>query len=76
MPYFLILLMVVLVVTGRFVFASDAKTRTKAMVALVCLASVAVPYAMPRWHLVSVLAQVLLVIILVFYSKFHGKRRE
>lgn len=72
MPYFLILLMAVLAITGRFVIASDASPRAKAIVAFTCVASIALPYALPQWHLVSVLVQVILVIGLVFHSKVHG----
>ena len=69
MPYSLILLVVVLAMSGRFVLASDASTRAKSMVAFVCVASIALPYALPQWQLFSLLVQVFLVIVLVLHSK-------
>ena len=72
MPYGLILLVVVLVISGRFVLASDAPGRAKVIVAFVCLASIALPYALPQWQLAGLLGQVFLVIALVLHSKVRG----
>jgi hypothetical protein len=69
MPYSLILLVVVLAISGRFVLASDASTQAKSMVALVCAASIALPYALPQWQLLGLLVQVFLVIALVLHAK-------
>ena len=72
MPYPLISLLVVLAVTGRFVITSDASIRAKALIAFACVATIALPHALPRWQLVSILAQVFLVIALVLYSKVRS----
>lgn len=72
MPYGLILLVVVLVISGRFVLVSNASGRTKVIVALVCVASITVPYALPKWQLAGLLGQVFLVIALVLHSKVKG----
>ena len=72
MPYGLILLVVVLVISGRFVLASDASARAKVIVAFVCVASIALPYALPPWQLAGLLGQVFLVIALVLHSKVKG----
>ena len=72
MPYGLILLVVVVAVAGQFVFASNASTPAKALVAIIAVASIALPYAIPHWSLATLLAQVVLVIILLLYAKFHG----
>jgi hypothetical protein len=69
MPYSLILLVVVLAISGRFVLASDASTQAKSMVALVCAASIALPHALPQWQLFSLLVQVFLVIALLLHAK-------
>lgn len=69
MPYALIATVVVLAIAGRFVIASNASRRAKAFVALVCLASIALPYVVPQWQLGCLLIQVLLVIALVMHAK-------
>lgn len=73
MPYSLILLVVVLAVAGHFVCASDASTPAKALVAIAAMASIALPYAHPQWGLATLLAQVVFVIVLLLYAKFHGQ---
>ena len=72
MPYGLILLIVLVLVTGRFVIASGASTRAKSVVAIACVSSIVAPLVLPQWHLVSLLTQVMLVIGLVLHSKVHG----
>ena len=72
MPYGLILLLVVLVISGRFVLASDTSGRAKVIVAFVCAASIALSYALPPWQLAGLLGQVFLVIALVLHSKIKG----
>ena len=72
MTYGLILLLVVLVVSGRLVLASHAPRRAKVIVALVCIASIAMPYVLPQWQLVGALGQALLVTALVLHSKVKG----
>ena len=74
MPYGLILLVVVLAVSGRFVLSSNASARAKAVVAFVCVASIALSYALPPWQLAGLLGQVFLVIALVLHSLvLHSK---
>lgn len=72
MPYGLIMLVVVVATAGRFIVASDASIRSKSLVAFVCATSILLPLALPQWHLASLLAQVVLVIVLVLHSKVHG----
>ena len=72
MPYGLILLVVVVAVAGQFVFASGASLPAKALVAIASLASIALPYAFPQTGLAALLFQVVLVIALLLYAKFHG----
>ena len=71
MPYPLIALLVVLAVTGRFVITSDVSIRAKALIVFACVATIALPHALPRWQLASILAQVFLVIALLLHSKVH-----
>ena len=72
MPYGLILLLVVVAVAGQFVFASDGSTPAKALVAIIAVASIALPYALPQWSLTMLLAQVALVIVLLLHAKVRG----
>lgn len=72
MPYSWILLVVVAVVASQFVLASDASPPAKALVAIASVATIALPYLVPRWDLVCLLAQVILVIGLVLHAKFRG----
>ena len=72
MPYSLILLVIVVAVAVHFVFASNASTPAKTCVAIISLASIALPYAVPTWSLACLLAQVVLVIVLLLYATFHG----
>ncbi|MFZ2236553.1 MAG: hypothetical protein WBP11_13810 [Dokdonella sp.] len=72
MPYDLILLVVVAVIAGQFVLASDASTPAKAFVAIASVTTVALPYLVPRWDLACLLAQVVLVIVLLLHAKFRG----
>lgn len=72
MPYGLILLLVVVAVAGQFVFASDGSTPAKALVAIIAVASIALPYALPQWSLAMLLAQVALVIVLLLHAKVRG----
>jgi hypothetical protein len=74
MPYGLILLVAVLGLSARFVLAADASARHKALVAVVCIASVALAYLVPSWHLAGMLGQACLVSALVFHSKATGAR--
>lgn len=72
MPYGLILLVIVVAVAGQFVFASGASAPAKVLVATASVASIASPYAFPQTSLGALLAQVVLVIALLLYAKFHG----
>lgn len=72
MPYGLILLVVVAFVAGHFVLASDASTPTRTLVAVVSVATIALPYCVPRWGLACLLAQVILVVVLLLHAKFRG----
>ena len=72
MPYGLILLVVVVVVAGQFVLASGASMLARALVAIVSVASITLPYVDPQWSLAALLFQVALVIALLLYAKVRG----
>ncbi len=72
MPYGLILLVIVILVVGQFVYASGASTRAKALVVIASVASIALPYAYPQTSLASLLFQVAFVIALLLYAKVRG----
>ncbi len=72
MPYSMIALLVALALAGQFVFAQDASVRAKALVSAVFITSVLLPLGFPQWQLAGLLLQVMLVIGLVIYRKFHA----
>lgn len=72
MPYGLIMLVIVILVAGQFVFASGASSLAKALVAIASVASIALPYAYPQASLASLLFQVAFVIVLLLYAKVRG----
>ena len=72
MPYSLILLVVVAAIAGQFVFFSAASTPAKALVVIISVASIALPYVVPQWSLASLLGQVVLVIVLLLHAKVRG----
>lgn len=72
MPYGLIALLAAVVSSGWFLLATDASARSKAMVSLLCVGSLAIGFASPRWALAGLLAQVLLVIGIALYAKVRA----
>lgn len=72
MPYGTIALLAAIILSARFILATDASVRLKVVVSAVCLASISIGFLQPQWALVGLLLQVTLVIGLVIHAKFHS----
>lgn len=71
MPFALIALLVALLATAWFAFATDASPGSKVLVVAVCVISLAFRFSFPQWGLVGLLLQAVLVIGVVLYAKIH-----
>lgn len=72
MPYGLIAVLAVLISCSWFAHATDASHRSKIVVSILCLSSLATGYLLPQWALAAMLVQVLLVIGIAVYTKAHA----
>jgi hypothetical protein len=72
MPYGLIAVLVALISSGWFVVATEAYLRSKLVVSILCLSSLAIGFLLPQWALAALLVQVLLVIGVALYAKAHA----
>jgi hypothetical protein len=71
MPSGLIALVAVLIASGWFVMATQASRRSKIMVSILCLGSLAIGFFLPQWALGGLLLQVFLVIGITLYARAH-----
>lgn len=72
MPYGLIAVLAALISSGWFVLSTGASYRSKLVVSILCLSSLAIGFLLPQWALAAMLVQVLLVIGIALYAKAHA----
>lgn len=72
MPYGTIALLAAIILSVRFVLATDASLRSKVVVSAVCLGSIAIGFLRPQWALFGLLLQVVLVVGLVIHAKLQS----
>jgi hypothetical protein len=72
MPYGLIAVLAALLSSGWFVMATGSSYRSKLVVCILCLSSLAIGFLLPQWALGALLVQVMLVICIALYAKAHA----